>query len=105
MKPGASFLRDRLLRTRRLRGGTRVGQVDRNRVREFVTIHRGTEGGGRLTAIGDDNLLMAYVHVAHDVRVGSRTILANGVTFAGHVADTDGLLAGSSILLAPAPAR
>jgi len=62
---------------------TRIGNC--NKIREFVTIHRGTEGGGMLTAIGDDNLLMAYVHVAHDVIIGNRTILANGVTFAGHV--------------------
>jgi UDP-N-acetylglucosamine acyltransferase len=65
------------------RSETRIGH--RNRIREFVTIHRGTEGGGMVTAIGDDNLLMAYVHIAHDVRVGSHTILGNAVTFAGHV--------------------
>jgi len=62
---------------------TRIG--DRNTIREFVTIHRGTEGGGMVTSIGDDNLLMAYVHVAHDVIIGNHTILANAVTFAGHV--------------------
>ncbi|HZU26818.1 MAG TPA: acyl-ACP--UDP-N-acetylglucosamine O-acyltransferase [Bryobacteraceae bacterium] len=62
---------------------TRIG--DRNRIREFVTIHRGTEGGGMVTSIGNDNLLMAYVHVAHDVHVGNHTILSNAVTFAGHV--------------------
>lgn len=66
---------------------TRIG--DRNKVREFVTIHRGTEGGGMVTSIGDDNLLMAYVHVAHDVVIGNHTILANGVTFAGHVVVDD----------------
>ncbi|MGE5488615.1 MAG: acyl-ACP--UDP-N-acetylglucosamine O-acyltransferase [bacterium] len=65
------------------RSETRIG--NRNRIREFVTIHRGTEGGGMVTEIGDDNLLMAYVHVAHDVRIGNRTILGNAVTFAGHV--------------------
>jgi UDP-N-acetylglucosamine acyltransferase len=65
------------------RSETRIGS--RNRIREFVTIHRGTEGGGMITAIGDDNLLMAYVHVAHDVQVGSHTVLSNGVTFGGHV--------------------
>lgn len=65
------------------RAETRIG--DRNNIREFVTVHRGTEGGGRLTSIGDDNLLMAYVHVAHDVRVASNTVLANGVTLGGHV--------------------
>ena len=62
---------------------TRIG--NRNKIREFVTIHRGTEGGGMLTSIGDDNLLMAYLHVAHDVIIGNHAILANGVTFAGHV--------------------
>ncbi len=66
---------------------TRVG--DRNTIREFVTINRGTEGGGMITSIGDGNLLMAYVHVAHDVRIGNGTILANGVTFAGHVVVED----------------
>lgn len=62
---------------------TRIG--DRNSIREFVTIHRGTEGGGMVTSVGDGNLLMAYVHVAHDVIIHNNTILANGVTFAGHV--------------------
>ena len=62
---------------------TRIG--DANSIREFVTINRGTEGGGMVTSIGNTNLLMAYVHVAHDVRIGNSTILANGVTFAGHV--------------------
>ena len=62
---------------------TRIG--DRNSIREFVTIHRGTEGGGMITSIGDGNLVMAYVHIAHDVIIHNRTILANGVTFAGHV--------------------
>jgi UDP-N-acetylglucosamine acyltransferase len=65
------------------RAETRIG--NRNRIREFVTIHRGTEGGGAVTSIGDDNLLMAYVHIAHDVQLGSHTILANGVTIGGHV--------------------
>src|SRR5271154_1773353 len=66
---------------------TRIGS--RNKIREFVTIHRGTEGGGLITEIGDDNLLMAYVHIAHDNRVGSRTVLGNAVTFAGHVVVED----------------
>lgn len=66
---------------------TRIG--NRNNIREFVTIHRGTEGGGMVTSIGDDNLLMAYVHIAHDVVVQNGTIIANGVTFAGHVTVED----------------
>jgi len=65
------------------RSYTTIG--DRNKIREFVTIHRGTEGGGMLTSIGDDNLLMAYVHVAHDVHVENHTVLANAVTTGGHV--------------------
>ena len=65
------------------RAETRIG--DRNRIREFVTIHRGTQGGGLVTAIGSDNLLMAYSHIAHDVHIGDHVIMANGVTLAGHV--------------------
>jgi UDP-N-acetylglucosamine acyltransferase len=62
---------------------TRIGS--RNRIREFVTIHRGTKGGGLVTQIGDDNLIMAYAHVAHDCRIGNHVILVNGVTLGGHV--------------------
>jgi UDP-N-acetylglucosamine acyltransferase len=76
------------------RSETRIG--NRNRIREFVTIHRGTEGGGMVTAIGDDNLLMAYVHVAHDVRVDSHTVLANAVTLGGHVTVGDWAWIGAS---------
>jgi UDP-N-acetylglucosamine acyltransferase len=65
------------------RAFTRIG--NRNTIREFVTIHRGTEGGGLLTEIGDANLLMAYTHVAHDVKIGSGAVLDNAVTLAGHV--------------------
>ena len=57
----------------------------RNRIREFVTINRGTAGGGALTTIGDDNLLMAYCHIAHDCLVGNRTVFANAATLGGHV--------------------
>jgi UDP-N-acetylglucosamine acyltransferase len=66
---------------------TRIG--NRNKIREFVSIHRGTEGGGLVTEIRDDNLLMAYAHVAHDVRVGDHTQIGNAVTFAGHVVVED----------------
>ncbi len=65
------------------RAETRIGH--RNRIREFVTIHRGTQGGGLLTCIGSDNLLMTYSHVAHDVRIGDHVILGNSVGLAGHV--------------------
>jgi UDP-N-acetylglucosamine acyltransferase len=72
---------------------TRIGR--RNRVREFVTIHRGTEGGGMLTSVGDDCLIMAQAHVAHDCHVGSRVIMANAATLAGHVEVSDGANVGA----------
>jgi len=75
------------------RAETRIG--DRNKIREFVTIHRGTEGGGLVTSIGDDNLLMAYVHVAHDVQLGNHTVLANGVTLGGHTRVGDWAVIGA----------
>ena len=64
---------------------TRVEIGDGNTVREGVTVHRGTAGGGGLTRIGSHNLLMAYVHVAHDCVVGDHVIMANAATLAGHV--------------------
>src|SRR3712207_2247546 len=67
----------------------------RNRIREFVTIHRGTEGGGMLTATGDDCLIMAQAHVAHDCILGDRVIMANGATLAGHVTVADGANIGA----------
>ncbi len=75
------------------RAETRIGNG--NTVREFVTIHRGTQGGGLVTSIGNQNLLMAYTHVAHDVHVGSHCVLANGVTFAGHVSVGDWAVIGA----------
>jgi UDP-N-acetylglucosamine acyltransferase len=72
---------------------TRIGR--RNRVREFVTIHRGTEGGGMLTSVGDDCLIMAQAHVAHDCHVGSNVIMANAATLAGHVTVEDGANVGA----------
>lgn len=66
---------------------TEIGK--RNQIREFVTVHRGTSGGGGLTKIGDDNLLMAQAHVAHDCQIGSEVIMANAATLAGHVEIAD----------------
>ena len=79
------------------RSETRIGH--RNRVREFVTIHRGTEGGGMITSIGDGNLLMAYVHVAHDVRAGSHIVFGHGATMGGHIVVEDWAVisAGSAV--------
>jgi UDP-N-acetylglucosamine acyltransferase len=72
---------------------TRVGR--RNKIREFVTLHRGTAGGGMLTSIGDDCLIMAQAHIAHDCRLGSRVIMANAATLAGHVQIEDGANVGA----------
>src|SRR5688500_5356714 len=66
---------------------TRIGE--RNKIREFVTIHRGTAGGGMLTKIGDDCLIMAQAHIAHDCLLGDGVIMANAATLAGHVVIDD----------------
>jgi UDP-N-acetylglucosamine acyltransferase len=66
---------------------TRIGK--RNRIREFVTVHRGTAGGGMLTKTGDDCLIMAQSHIAHDCILGDGVIMANGATLAGHVVIED----------------
>jgi UDP-N-acetylglucosamine acyltransferase len=68
---------------------TAVEIGERNHIREFVTIHRGTAGGGGITRIGSDNLLMAQAHVAHDCQLGSNIIMANAATLAGHVEIAD----------------
>lgn len=66
----------------------------RNRIRESVTIHRGTVQGGGVTRIGDDNLLMINAHIAHDCQIGNRCILANNATLAGHVELGDFVIVG-----------
>ena len=68
---------------------TRTAIGKRNHIREFVTVHRGTQGGGGLTKIGDDNLLMAQAHIAHDCAIGNNVIMANAATLAGHVEIAD----------------
>src|SRR5919201_862878 len=72
---------------------TQIGK--RTRIREFVTIHRGTAGGGGLTKIGDDCFLMAQAHVAHDCLIGNNVIMANAATLAGHVIIDDGANVGA----------
>jgi UDP-N-acetylglucosamine acyltransferase len=67
---------------------------DNNKIREFTLINPGTEGGGGVTKIGNDNLLMGYVHVAHDVTIGNNCILANAATLAGHVVLEDFVVIG-----------
>jgi UDP-N-acetylglucosamine acyltransferase len=67
---------------------------NRNTIREFCTFSRGTVQDGGVTLIGDDNWIMAYVHIAHDVQLGHRTILANNATLAGHVHIGDWVIVG-----------
>jgi UDP-N-acetylglucosamine acyltransferase len=67
---------------------------DRNTIREFCTFNRGTTQDVGVTRIGDDNWIMAYVHIAHDVQLASRTILANNATLAGHVHVGDWAIVG-----------
>ena len=78
---------------------TRVEIGARNIFREFVTIHRGTTGGGGVTRIGDGNLFMNFVHVAHDCHVGNQTIFGPHATLGGHVtiADFVNVSAGSAV--------
>ena len=64
---------------------TRLVIGDRNTVREFVTLNTGTVQDGGATTLGDDNWIMAYVHIAHDCVVGNQTTMSNNVTLAGHV--------------------
>jgi UDP-N-acetylglucosamine acyltransferase len=67
---------------------------ERNTIREFCTFNRGTAQDGGTTRVGDDNWIMAYVHLAHDVQLGSRCILANNATLAGHVHVGDWVIVG-----------
>ncbi len=78
---------------------TRLSIGRHNIFREFVTIHRGTRGGGGATTIGDHNVFMAYVHVAHDCHVGNHTIFGNTATLGGHVEVEDyaNVSAGSGV--------
>jgi UDP-N-acetylglucosamine acyltransferase len=72
---------------------TQIG--DGNTIRESVTVSRGTAGGGGITRLGSENLLMAYVHIGHDSQVGSHCILANNATLAGHVIIEDHVTLGA----------
>jgi len=78
---------------------TRLEIGDGNTFRESMTVHRGTAGGGGVTRIGNDNWLMAYVHIAHDCRVGDHTVIANAAALAGHVSVDDyAILGGYSLV-------
>lgn len=77
---------------------TRLEIGDRNQIREFTTIHRGTAQDAVVTRIGNDNLLMAYTHVAHDCQLGDHIILANAASLGGHVTvGSHAILGGFSI--------
>ncbi len=67
---------------------------DNNQIREFSSLHRGTEGGGGLTRVGSNNLIMAYCHVAHDCRIGDFVVMSNAATLAGHVEVFDHAIIG-----------
>jgi len=67
---------------------------DGNIIREFATVNRGTVGGGGVTRIGNNTMVMAYCHLAHDCHVGNRVIMANAATLAGHVTVEDGAIVG-----------
>ncbi len=70
---------------------------DDNSIREFSTMHRGTEAGGGITSIGNGNLVMAYTHIAHDCRLGNNIVMSNGASLAGHVTVGDhAIIAGMS---------
>jgi UDP-N-acetylglucosamine acyltransferase len=72
---------------------------DRNVIREYVTISRGTPRGGGVTRIGSDNLIMAYVHIAHDCMIGNRIIFSNAASLAGHVVVQDNCTLGGFTLV------
>ena len=78
---------------------TRLEIGDRNVIREYSTVHRGTIQDKSVTRLGDDNLLMAYTHVAHDCVIGNGVIMANGASLAGHVTvDDSAILGGFSLV-------
>ena len=70
---------------------------DRNIIREFVTLHRGTVKAGGKTTIGNENFLMAYSHVAHDCQIGNGVVMANGATLAGHILIEDYAIIGGLV--------
>ena len=78
---------------------TRLEIGDRNTIREFVTMNRGTAQDEGVTRVGDDNWIMAYVHIAHDCQVGNHTIFANNASLAGHVTVGDYVILGGFTLV------
>jgi len=78
---------------------TRLEIGDRNTIREFTSMHRGTQQDNCVTRIGNDNLFMAYTHVAHDCVIGDHVIMANGASLAGHVQLNDHAILGGFTLV------
>jgi UDP-N-acetylglucosamine acyltransferase len=78
---------------------TRLEMGDRNTIREFTSMHRGTQQDQSVTRIGSDNLFMAYTHVAHDCIIGDHVIMANGASLAGHVHLNDHAILGGFTLV------
>ncbi|MCC5796870.1 MAG: acyl-ACP--UDP-N-acetylglucosamine O-acyltransferase [Methylophaga sp.] len=78
---------------------TRLEIGDNNLIRESVTINRGTVGGGGVTRVGNDNWIMAYVHIAHDCIIGNQNIFANNASLAGHVTIDDQVILGGFSLV------
>jgi UDP-N-acetylglucosamine acyltransferase len=70
---------------------------DGNVIREYVSLNPGTAGGGMVTRVGDDNLLMMYCHIAHDCILGNRNVIANGATLGGHVVIQDYVIVGGLV--------
>jgi len=68
-------------------------------IREFVTLNRGTEAGGGVTEVGEENYLMAYTHIAHDCKTGKQVILANNSTLAGHIIIGDNVTVGGLVAI------
>lgn len=78
---------------------TRLVIGDRNIIREFVTINRGTPEGGGITTMGSGNLIMAYSHIAHDCKIGNQVIMANSSTLAGHITVEDFAIVGGVVAI------
>ncbi|HEX6769132.1 MAG TPA: acyl-ACP--UDP-N-acetylglucosamine O-acyltransferase [Candidatus Binatia bacterium] len=70
---------------------------DNNTIREFASLNPGTVGGGMITRVGSQNLLMMYCHIAHDCIVGNRNVIANGATLGGHVVIEDNVIVGGLV--------
>jgi UDP-N-acetylglucosamine acyltransferase len=70
---------------------------ERNTIREYVSLNPGTAGGGLVTRVGNQNLLMMYCHIAHDCSVGDRNVIANGATLGGHVTIEDFVIVGGLV--------